>query len=442
MLVTFAIENWRSYKAKSVFSMLAGEQSEDEQREERVLVCKKLGMRILPLTAIWGANAGGKSNLFDALSFVRDCVLGRPEDEPILAKAEPFRLDPEAVGKPIRFLIEVISNERLYELSFAVCGGVILEERLVRHTKSTRILLYERGYAGFEFGKSRKDADCLKQAAEATPDDRLFLSMCPLLGIDDYKDVSDWFAKTLIMVSPDERMGIRMLLEDSRVCSVMQRLLPWLGTGISRICLEKTAIKDLSLPRSLTKELDAQIREGEYRELPAPYVSPKDGLVTRENGQLTLRKVVPYYAREDGGEVRMDLDRASNGTLHLINLLPSLILLASHRARHAVFVDEFDHNLHTCLAQELLHKYLAGCTASSRSQLMIISNDTLLMDEYLLRRDEMWVAEKDFDGKSMLIPLNRIRGIEDEQDMRPLYLNGHLWGVPQFMRERSCIPSV
>jgi len=441
MLVTFAVENWKSFKERSGFSMESGERNEDEDREERVPVCKRLGMRILPLTVIWGPNAGGKSNLFDALAFMRDCVLGHPEDEPILAYADPYRLDPETVSKPIRFEAELLSHEKLYDFCFAVRGGAIVEERLARHTKSSEILLYERGQAGFKFGKTQENTKQLDQAAEATPDDRLFLSMCPSLGIDNYRDVSDWFEKTLILVSPDERIGLKMLLEDPRIYSVMQQLLPWLGTGISRISQEKRAISDLSLPASLLEELYAQAREGEYRELPAPYTAPRDGLVTLENGELVATKIVPYYSSEDGGEVRMNLDQVSRGTLHLINFLPSLILLARRGACHTAFIDELDYSLHSHLSQELLHKYLAGCTANSRSQLIFTAHDTLLMDQHLLRRDEMWVSEKDFDGKSRLIPLSSFSGIDDEKDVRPLYNDGHLWGTPQFMCERSCIPS-
>jgi len=78
---------------------------------------------------------------------------------------------------------------------------------------------------------------------------------------------------------------------------------------------------------------------------------------------------------------------------------------------------------------------LAGCAADSRSQLIFTAHDTLLMDQYLLRRDEMWISEKGMDGKSRLIPLSRFRSISDEQDVRQYYLNGHLWGVPEFMRQ-------
>jgi len=449
MLVNLIVENWKSYKDRAGLSMMGPDAFRDEDLEERTPVFKRLGIKVAPVAAIWGGNAAGKSNLFEALSFVRDCVVGDPEGGGNLSGAEPYRLDPEMVGKAIRLQVHFVSNEKLYDLSFAVRDGCVAEEKLVRHTKSSEFLLYEREGGGFRFGKSQENMDRLNAAAEATRDDALFLNTCSRLGIDNYRDASRWFEQDLIMVPSDGRSGIRMLLEDAGIYSVMQEILPVLGTGISRISMEKQPIGTLSLPRAVVEELDEKVGEGEHHELPAPYASLGSGLVTREGGELMVKHVIPYYwrdeAREEGGElegeVRMNLERESNGTLRLVSVLSHLILLARRGSRHVVFIDEFDRSLHTNLVHDLLEKYLGSCTRSSRCQLVLTAHTTRLMEVYVFGREEMWVTEKDMDGRSSLIRISHYSDIDEDRDIGGYYLHGHLRGTPQFTYERGWIPA-
>jgi len=210
MLVSLTVENWKSFREETTFTM---EVLEDTEYSYRVPVSKRLGLKILPITAIFGGNASGKSNLLKALSFMQDCVVGAPRGDGSLAAADPFRLDPDAVGKPIRLCAEILSRQKLYEFSFAVLDGAVAEEKLIRHTKSREFLLYERKGADFRFGKSQKNTGRIAAPAGQVPPARLFLSLCSEMGIPDYADVSDWFRESLVMVSPRRRLGGKLIFE-------------------------------------------------------------------------------------------------------------------------------------------------------------------------------------------------------------------------------------
>lgn len=71
MIISFSIENWMSFGEWVSFSMIARER----QHENRVPKGAKYQTRILPVAAIYGGNASGKTNFFKALSFVKGLVL-------------------------------------------------------------------------------------------------------------------------------------------------------------------------------------------------------------------------------------------------------------------------------------------------------------------------------------------------------------------------------
>jgi len=435
MLVSLTLENWKSFREETTFSL---EIVEDTEYGHRVPVSKRQGIKVLPIAAIFGGNASGKSNLLKALSFMQDCVTD-PAGEGNLSAADPFRLD-EAAGKPTRLCAEILSRQKLYEFSFAVLDGAVVEEKLVRHTKSREVVLYEREGAGLRFGKSQKNMDLLASVAQQTRPDRLFLSMCSALGIPDYTDVSDWFGESLVMVSPDRRLSARLIFEHPVVFSALQEILPSMDTGISRIGQRVAPLGDIRPPDAseesfgaLQDGLGRNVKEGTYHDLPFPFAAAGGAAVTRENGKLLVRSLAFYHSGKGGQEIELGIGQLSGGTLHLINLLPAIILLAHGGRDRVLVIDEIGSNLHTHLMQDLLERYLMCCAPGSRSQLLFTTHDVYLMDESLLSREEIWVTERDGSGESELSALSDFKDFSPDADIRKGYLIGNVGGIPEMM---------
>ena len=57
----------------------------------------------------------------------------------------------------------------------------------------------------------------------------------------------------------------------------------------------------------------------------------------------------------------------------------------------------------------------------------------LLMDQYLLRRDEMWVTKREADGSSDLFSFSDYKEMRYDKDIRKSYLQGRLGGVPRIL---------
>jgi AAA15 family ATPase/GTPase len=81
----------------------------------------------------------------------------------------------------------------------------------------------------------------------------------------------------------------------------------------------------------------------------------------------------------------------------------------------------------------LLEAYLANCSTKTRTQLLLTTHDVLLMDQQLLRRDEMWVAERDATGASNLLSFSEYKDVRYDKDIRKSYLQGRMGGIPRIL---------
>lgn len=70
MLLQFSIKNYKSFKEKATFSLIASNYDKDIREDDNVYYDEKFNLRILKSAVIYGANASGKSKLLDALGFM------------------------------------------------------------------------------------------------------------------------------------------------------------------------------------------------------------------------------------------------------------------------------------------------------------------------------------------------------------------------------------
>jgi len=164
--------------------------------------------------------------------------------------------------------------------------------------------------------------------------------------------------------------------------------------------------------------------------------------VARKNGKLLLKSLAFYHQKMDGEEFEFDPALESDGTHHLINLLPAIILLTQHGCRQVLFIDEFERNLHSHLARDLLDRYLAECTVRKRSQLVFTTHDCEIMGNYELSLEEKWICERErYDGESTLVSLSKIDDLDADYTLQDDYAGGNLGGVPDFMQQSLGIPA-
>lgn len=435
MIVSVTLENWMSFRDPVTFSMVAGR---ERQHGSRVPKVRKYPVRLLPVAAIYGGNASGKTNFFRGLSFAKRFVTDglRPG---ALIPVEPYRLDPGAAARPTWFVFELLIDETIYEFAFAVTEEAVTDERLVRVTSAGERTLYERCSGQTRLEPPLSDEASLRYAAEGTRDNQLFLTNAVSQKIEAFAPVYDWFRDGLRLVAPDSRYEAfeQFIDEDDPLAAQMNDVLAQVDTGIVRLGGEETPLSSIRLPDPLRTELLEKLAPGDTARLIGP--THDDRLtVSRRGSGLVAKRLVTYHRGPAGDEVQMSLVRESDGSRRVIDLLPALLDLASSGSKRVYVIDEIDRSMHTLLTRRLLEHYLGSCSAESRSQLLFTTHDVLLMDQDLLRRDEMWVAERDGQGVSTLISFAEYKGIRYDKDIRKSYLQGRLGGVPRILLTTGC----
>ena len=430
MLVSFTLENWMSFRGPVTFSMVA---SRERQHGDRVPKLRKYHTRVLPIAAIYGGNASGKTNFFMALNFAQELVVtGTRPDSWI--PVEPFRLDPQKSKQPSRFSFELLIQETIYEFSFALTRQAILEEKLVLITSTSEKVLYHRQGKNLKLDTSLAKDQFLQFAFRGTRDNQLFLTNAVSQKVDKFRPVYDWFRDTLELVAPDTRFGPFELFFDEThpLYSTMNEMLPQLDTGIARLGGEEIPFENIQMPEPLKARLQNDIKEGETFRVWGKQHNELC-LVTRKDGELITRKLVTYHPTTDGQEIRFEINQESSGSQRVLDLLPAFLDLSAPPLEKVYVIDEIDRSLHTMLIRSLLERYLAACSTETRAQLLLTTHDVLLMDQQLLRRDEMWVAERDASGASSLSSFSEYKDVRYDADIRKSYLQGRLGGVPRIL---------
>src|SRR5690349_14956029 len=128
MLIRFSVENWMSFQVKATFSLIA---SRERQHRERVPETGKLKLGVLPIAAVYGGNASGKTNLLKALHFAKGLIVRGTQPYSLIA-VDSYRLrNEQRVEQPSQFEFELLIDETVYAFSFTVDRKAILEEKLV-----------------------------------------------------------------------------------------------------------------------------------------------------------------------------------------------------------------------------------------------------------------------------------------------------------------------
>ena len=423
MIVRFSVANWMSFRDRVTLSMVA---SLERQHGDRVARIGRYPLRVLPVMALYGGNASGKTNLFKALSFAKTQIVegSRPDARiPVI----PFLLDKDRAQQPTHFEFDLLIDEVVYAFSFSVTREKVIEERLVRVSSTSERTLYDRQDRKIEFDGSleAEQLQFLRFVFRGTRDNQLFLTNSISQNVRDFRPIHDWFNETLQIITPDIRFGLPSFHASSAVATKMSEMLSNYDTGISRMDNVRVPIEYIPKPvKNELKELD----EGESVHLAGP--SREYFEVTRKDGKLIASKCVTVH-RTDDAEISFDLTRESDGSQRLIDLLPAFLDLSSGASERVYVVDEMDRSLHTLLTRQLLERYLAGCTAETRTQLLFNTHDVLLMDQRWLRRDEMWITERDAAGASGLLSFSEYRDARYDKDLRKSYLQGRLGGIPR-----------
>ena len=407
--------------------------TEDGTHTHHLVSLDAFDISLLPIAAIYGANASGKSNFFSAIHFAKRMVV-RGSQPSRLIPIQPFRLEPSAARNPVDFDFDILVDDTIYNFRFAANNRRVIRESLTAIQPAGETTLYERHREKTIFHSSLRGRKDLQYASKGTRDNQLLLTNTVSQNIDRFRPVYDWFDNTLTLIAPDARFQrFDLFFDDSEKLSITSKaLLDHLDTGISDLGGETIPFDQTQFSQFIRDELDERITDDIVARIWSDDHSERY-VVRRENGQLVATRLVTYHQGESESLKKFDMRDESDGTKRIIDLIPVFHQLSTADSDAVFVIDEIDRSLHSLVTRRLIELYLDAHQQASRSQLLCTTHDIDVMDLGLLRTDEMWLCERDRSGASSLSTIADFREVSPELDVRANYLQGRFGGIPRML---------
>ena len=399
MLCQFTVRNFKSIRDAVTFDMQATAISEHEDR----IIKDKDEELYLPVSAVYGPNGGGKSNVLEALHSLVTKVL-RPlyatsNNEEIAIKMkklviEPFAFDEETRNKPTEFELFFRTEMAEYRYELTVKREIIEYERLDRIKLDTgrKSALFERD----EDEITLKGAFSRLKTSDELSDTLPLLSY---LGITYRKnevvqDVLDWFDEEINFLNYGNPMQeLRMAVSKSE--------------DVKKLMLHMIQEMDLDI-------VDFRVEE-------------------KENDRIEVftKHIIDEY------EAELNLFDESSGTKKLFGLLP--FIAKSLLKGTTLVIDELDAKIHPVLLKYLIMTFSDMEKNKKGAQLIFTSHDLSTMNSEVFRRDEIWFVAKGNRQNSKLYSLVEFKNKKGESVRKDAkfdkqYLEGK-YGADPYLRK-------
>lgn len=400
MLIRFSFKNFKSFKDENCLDMEATSLKEHEYN-----VAKIDNGEYLKVSAIYGANASGKTNVLQSFDYMKNRILISDDSK----KSSP--IDEENIysfminDEPIALEIEILAkNNKIYKYGFELVKDNIISEWLYEKRVNKFYSIFERENNNIKMVKDNK-LPKLANIDERT----VFLNIYSKIdrNNEDFSNVYDWFVNStyLDLGNPNfesfinNRVSLKILSDEN----YKKELLKFIKTFDSGIEGIKTTPDSIEAVKSNNGIIDIEV------------------IHRGENGEL---KALPFYLE-------------SNGTRKMFHLFD--FFMDALKNGMVLFVDELDAKLHPLLTRYIINLFHNSETNKGNGQLIYSTHDTVNLNKETFRRDEIWFAEKDKDGISEIYALsdyileddkNAGKKVRNDATYNKDYLTGRYGAIP------------
>lgn len=402
MLLEFACSNHKSIRSEVVFSAVAGT---DTTYEDKIKVID--GTRVLKSAVVYGANGSGKSNFIDAISFVKNLVMGSILNPPGLGiRQMPHKLD--GFDKDSTYRIQFITNDVRYVFGFTLKNMVVVDEYLYCFPNGRQTKVFERSSEMFTAGsKFRGRFNTCKDVLKTN---RLLLSCAAnFSSVEEVVAAYKFFSDELVIFGPVNEnnwmnYSLYQISQNEKMKQAVLSFMKELGMGI----------KDI--------EVTIDQKQLESSELP-PFLSDEF------KNMLVQKKVDAINAKVIYDSFKTDLiQEESTGVRKLFGILCPLIDIMLNGK--VLICDEIESSLHESLVYGLVKLFMSVKTEKF-AQMIFTTYETGLLNLDVFRRDQIWFTElKAEDRSTDLYSLAEIRNVRKEDNFGRGYISGKYGAIP------------
>ncbi len=411
MLIEFSVTNYRSIKEEQTFSLVASKSN--ELRDSHTFEAEGFKDKLLRSATVYGANASGKTSLLFALWSMRAIVKESASESSRgdLLPVEPFKLDSKSRKAPTEFEVVFMAKGVRYQYGFSATEKRVVHEWLLAFPEGRPQRWFERELIQnkykWSFGASLKGEKQLWQ--KSTRDNALFLSTAVQLNSQQLQPVYDWFKDTLRLfvdreLAPDASASFCEKNGKEKVVDFLKKA----DLGINSIHVKQETFDPESLHEGI------------------PDIIKQDIVKTMKGKNVYDIKTV--HKSSSGDSVEFALSQESDGTQKVFALAGPF--LNSLQKGHVVCIDELHDNLHLELVKFLVGLFNNKTTNPRNAQLIFTTHETSMLDQKILRRDQIWFCEKDSKHATQVYPLTDFHPRKGVENLELAYLSGRYGALP------------
>jgi uncharacterized protein len=417
MLIDFRVENHRSIRDEQVLSMEAGRVGANGDPVARTI--EGYPDKLLPVVALYGANASGKSNVLSAIGFMREAVIYSQRS---WSPDEGIPRDPFAWGQkrdePSLYEIEIMLEGVRYRYGFRVNSEVFLEEWLLAWPNGKLQTWLTREGENFKYGEHLGGPN--KVIEDVTRKNALFLSAAAQLKHPQLSPIFSWFGSIETLKLPMSRRGIYQRRRSDTMLMLMMLEEDREARQQTLFATDEPTNSMAKRVKSLLKNADIGILDMRVnRKEPLP---PGTGF--RNSG-------LEFKHQSESADAWLPLEEESRGTQTLFQL--SLPIIRTIEDGRLLVVDELEASMHPNLAEHIVQQFNDPEINARNAQLIFSTHDTnllgTLVGDPVLRRNQVWLTEKDTNGGTVLYPLTDFKPRKEENIERG-YVQGRYGAIP------------
>jgi len=420
MIVEFSLGNYKSYRKIRKFNMVAT--SDVTHFEENVATVamshgqKDRTINVLKSAVIYGANASGKSNLLNAVKFMKKFVFKSSKDMQIDEEiaVEPCIVAEGSQDKPSHFELNFFDNGVLYRYGFEVTTAAVTSEWLFFSPKGKEAKLFVREQGKYDMGPYFREG---KGLPEKTRDNALFLSVCAQFNGKQSTKILNWF-KNLNVISGIQDKGYLQFtlskLNDKDFLENIKNFIRYADLGIEDISFKQRDVALSKFPEAIRAKISQEIeKRGD------------------ESVKAILQQFHFTHAKFNGNTraepIAFEQNQESQGTQKLFAIAGPI--LDTLKFGKTLFIDELDTRLHPLLTQYLIRLFNSRKSNAKNAQLIFATHDTNLLSSRFFRRDQIWFAEKDNLSTTDLYSLSDFK-LRKDATFNKDYIMGKYGAIP------------
>lgn len=445
MLIRFICENFLSFgHKKDRFEFLNTAASRTKTLPHHV---KKVSpnISILKGAVIYGANAAGKTNFLTAIEFATKIVKSYKEDiekHNVSAFQNKF-----CESDKSKFVFEFMLEDALYEYGFEITSQEVVaewlrssnlngkREKTLFHRKKNKIDDDKEIAAIVK--KDKKDGQFFeKYSKKAVRKNQLLLHRLADDNITFAQELMGWFEK----IAPIRAINHAVYFKEKKLSDFATQILKKIDGQIEDVSYEKGNL--IKKPSEISGGVPYEFAEMVFGHLLDHFKADKkpvslqiagpDGkqiyLSIDEEGVKQIEILIVRNSKE------FTLNQESDGIRRIFDLIPMLFSASLKKTdklnqQSIFFIDEIERSLHPHIAKEMI-KMFFELSKNSENQLIFTTHDTNLLDLSVMRKDEIWFAEKNKQLSTHFTSLAEFKDVREDLVVAKGYLQGRFGAIP------------